>query len=358
MTRYILRRILVSLPVLFGVLFAVFAIARLIPGSPCTTALGERTSPEACADYNVRHGLDKPIPEQFVVYLGELAQGDLGTSTKLGRPVGQILVERLPLTVELSALALLFAIAVGVPLGVLSASRRNSPVDVGTMMIANLGVSIPIFVLGLLLAYVFGVGLRDTPFALPPSGRLSAGTIVRPLAEVWALESLSGPPRVVLDFISGMYTLNGLLTTNWALLGDALKHLLLPALALGTIPLAIIARITRSSLLDVLGQDFVRTARAKGLRERRVVLRHGLGNAMLPVVTIIGLQLGGLLSGAVLTETIFRLGGVGSAIYEAVLGRDYQIIQGFTVLVAIAFILVNLIVDVSYAKLDPRVRLT
>jgi peptide/nickel transport system permease protein len=218
-------------------------------------------------------------------------------------------------------------------------------------------VSVPIFVLGLLLAYQFAVTLNNTPIELPPSGRLPAGTIVRPLAEVWGLESWTGPPRAILDFVSGMYIVNGLLTTNWGLAGDAFRHLILPAVALGTIPLAIIARITRSSLLDVLGQDFVRTARAKGLRERRVVLRHGLGNAMLPVVTVIGLQLGGLLSGAVLTETVFNLGGIGRAIYEAVLGRDYQIIQGFTVLVAIVYIIVNLLVDLSYAKLDPRVRL-
>jgi peptide/nickel transport system permease protein len=358
MTRYIARRILLSLPVLFGVLFAVFAIARLIPGNPCTTALGERTSAARCEEYNRQHGLDKSIPEQFVVYLGELSRGDLGNSTKDGRAVGQILIERLPVTVELSTLALLFAILVGVPLGVLSATRRNSPLDVGTMMIANLGVSVPIFVLGLLLAFLFGVIFRDTPIALPPSGRLNAGTLVRPLADVWGLQGLSGPPRAILDFLSGMYTFNGLVTLNWGLLSDALRHLILPTVALGTIPLAIIARITRSSLLDILGQDFVRTARAKGLRERAVVLRHGLGNAMLPLVTIIGLQLGGLLSGAVLTETIFRLGGVGSAIYEAILGRDYQIIQGFSVLVASVFILVNLLVDISYAKLDPRVRLT
>ena len=358
MTRYIVRRILLSVPVLFGVLFAVFAIARVIPGSPCATALGERTSPERCAEFNREHGLDKSVPEQFVVYLGELAQGDLGNSSKDGRPVGQILIERLPLTVELSVLALLFAVVVGIPLGVLSAAKRNSPIDVGTMMIANLGVSIPIFVLGLMLAFLFGVILRDTPISLPPSGRLSPGTIVRPLAEVWGLQALSGPPRALLDFVSGMYTINGLVTLNFGLLAEALRHLILPAVALGTIPLAIIARITRSSLLDVLGRDFVRTARAKGLHERGVVLRHGLGNAMLPVVTVIGLQLGGLLSGAVLTETIFRLGGVGSAIYEAILGRDYQIIQGFSVLVAILFIVVNLLVDISYAKLDPRVRLT
>ncbi len=228
MTRFIVRRILVSLPVLFGVLFAVFALARVIPGNPCTAALGERTSPARCADFNARHGLDKSIPEQFAVYLGELAQGDLGTSTKFGRPVGQILIERLPVTVELTLLALVFAIVIGVPLGVLSAARRNSPIDVGTMVLANLGVSVPIFVLGLLLAYVFAITFKDSPIALPPSGRLTPGMIVEPLADVWGLESLSGPPRAILDFLSGIYIFNGLLTTNWTLLGDALRHLILP----------------------------------------------------------------------------------------------------------------------------------
>src|SRR5687768_2361211 len=358
MTRFILRRFLVSLPVLFGVLFAVFAMARVIPGNPCTTALGERTSPARCAEYNRQHGLDKSIPEQFGVYLGELAQGDLGTSLKYGRPVGQLLIERLPLTVELTLLALLLAVVVGVPLGVISAAKRNSPIDVGSMMFANLGVSVPIFVLGLLLAYLFAVGLNNTPFELPPSGRLPAGTIVRPLAEVWNLESWTGPPRAILDFISGMYILNGLLTTNWGLAGDAFRHLILPAVALGTIPLAIIARITRSSLLDVMGLDYIRTARAKGLRERLVLARHGLRNAILPVVTIIGLQVGLLLGGAILTETVFNLAGVGKTVFDAIEARDYAVIQGFTLMIAVGFLGVNLLVDILYAYLDPRVKLT
>jgi peptide/nickel transport system permease protein len=358
MTRYILRRVLLSLPVLFGIVFIVFALARVLPGDPCTAALGERTSPEACAAYNARIGLDRPIPVQFGIYLGDIAGGDLGTSTKYGRPVADILLERLPLTVELTLFALTIAILIGIPLGVISAMRRNSIADVFTMIIANLGVSIPVFVLGLLLAYLFGVILKDTPVALPPSGRLSAGTSVFPLATLWGLEWLSGPPRLILDFISNMYLFNAILTTNWTLLGNVVSHLILPAVALGTIPLAIIARITRSSLLDVMGQDYVRTARAKGARERRVVLRHGLGNALLPVVTIIGLQLGGLLAGAILTETIFRLGGVGSAVLESILTRDYSIIQAFALIVAVGFLIVNLLVDLSYAKLDPRVRLT
>ena len=187
--------------------------------------------------------------------------------------------------------------------------------------------------------------------------RLSSGVSVIPLAEVWGLEDLQGLPRAFLDFVSGIYTLTSLITFQWEALLDAFKHLILPAIALGTIPLAIIARITRSSLLEVLGLDYIRTARAKGLREWTIVVRHGLRNAMLPVVTVIGLQFGGLLSGAVLTETIFRLGGVGSAIFEAIQGRDYTIVQGFAVVVAIVFLIVNLIVDLSYARLDPRVRL-
>jgi peptide/nickel transport system permease protein len=355
--RFLVRRLLVAIPVLFGVVFLVFAIARLIPADPCVAALGERANEKDCAIFAAAHGLDQPIPVQFAVYLGEVARGDLGLSYKEGRPVADILVERLPLTVELTLLALTFAILIGIPLGVLSAIRRNSPVDVGTMMLANLGVSVPVFVLGLMLAFLFAVVFKDTPIALPPSGRLSPGFTVTSLAEAWGLQDLEGLPRVVLNFLSNIYLLNGLLRLDGALVADAFRHLLLPAVALGTIPLAIIARITRSSLLDVLGLDYIRTARAKGLREWTIVVRHGLRNAMLPVVTVIGLQFGGLLSGAVLTETIFRLGGVGSAIFEAIQGRDYTIVQGFAVVVAIAFLLVNLVVDLSYARLDPRVRL-
>jgi peptide/nickel transport system permease protein len=221
---------------------------------------------------------------------------------------------------------------------------------------ANLGVSIPVFVLGLLLAYVFAILLKGTPFALPPSGRLSAGLDIVPLAERWGLQGLGGPPRSILDFVSNIYTVNALLTAQWGILADALRHMILPAVALGTIPLAIIARITRSSLLDVLGLDYIRTARAKGLTERNVVRRHGMPNAMLPVVTIIGLQVGGLLAGAVLTETIFNLAGVGRAVYEAITSHDFAVIQGFVLVIAVGFLLVNLIVDISYAYLDPRIR--
>jgi peptide/nickel transport system permease protein len=355
-TRFIVRRLLATIPVLFGIVFFVFALARLIPGDPCRAVLGERATDAVCNDFIVRYGLDQPIPVQFGLYLGQLAQGDLGESIKHSRPVTQLLIERLPTTIELTFWAMAFAIVVGIPLGMLSAVRRNSPADVGTMMFANVGVSMPVFVLGLLLAFLFAIVLKDTPLSLPPSGRLSSGVNVIPLAEVWGLQGVTGLPRGILDFISGIYTFSALITGQFGAWVDAMRHLILPAIALGTIPLAIIARITRSSLLEVLGLDYVRTARAKGLAERSVVLRHAARNALLPIVTIIGLQLGALLSGAVLTETVFNLAGVGRTMFEAITGRDYVVIQGLTLMIAVFYVLLNLLVDVSYGFLDPRVR--
>jgi peptide/nickel transport system permease protein len=357
MTRFIVRRLLSSVPVLFGIVVLVFVLVRIIPGDPCTATYGEKATPQLCASFAERFGLDKPLPEQFLIYAGSLAAGDLGSSIRFGRPVADILLERLPVTVELTLIALLFASIGGITLGLLSATRRNSPMDVGTMMIANLGVSTPVFVLGLLLAFVFAVLLKDTPFALPPSGRLSPGVQVVPLAEAWGLTGMTGAPRAALDFVSNMYVVNTLVTGRWETLADALRHLILPAIAVGTIPLAIIARMTRSSLLEVLGLDYVRTARAKGLDEQRVVIRHGMRNALLPVVTVIGLSLGAFLSGAILTETIFNLTGMGRTLFEAITARDYIVIQGVTIFVAVAYLIVNLIVDVSYAVLDPRIRL-
>ena len=356
MTRFIARRLLVTIPVVFGLVFIVFALARLIPGDPCRAVLGERATDAVCDDFIHRYGLDEPIPIQFGLYLGQLSRGDLGDSIKHSQPVTELLIERLPTTIELTILALLFAVAVGIPLGLLSAYRHNSPIDVGSMIVANIGVSMPVFVLGLLLQFLFALILKGTPLALPASGRLSSGVEVMSLVEVWHLENVTGGLRGLLDFISRLYIPTSLITGQWGALGDTLRHLILPMIALGTIPLAIVARITRSSLLEVLGLDYVRTARAKGLRERTVVLRHATRNALLPVVTVIGLQLGGLLSGAVLTETIFNLSGVGRTVFEAITGRDYVVIQGFTLIVAILYVLVNLVVDLSYGFLDPRVR--
>jgi peptide/nickel transport system permease protein len=356
--QFIVRRLLSSIPVLIGVAVIVFLLARVIPGDPCTAALGERANEQRCEVFNERFGLNEPIPVQLGIYFADLASLDLGTSIKFGRPVTELLLDRMPTTVELTFYALVFAIVVGMTLGIIAASRRNSASDVGAMMVANLGVSIPVFVLGLLLGFLFAVVLKDTPLALPgvASGRLSPGFRFDSIAEVWGVEDMDGPLRVVIDFLSNMYTFNGLLTLQFDLFMDAFRHLILPAVALGTIPMAIIARMTRSSLLEVMGQDYVRTARAKGLRPRLVLFRHGLRNAMLPVVTVIGLSIGGLLSGAVLTETIFGLTGVGLTIAESIRARDYVVIQGMALMVALVYVLVNLVTDLSYGYLDPRVR--
>lgn len=357
MLQYVARRLLLAIPVMLGVVVLVFVLARVIPGDPCIATFGEKATKEICDAFNARFGLDQPLIVQFGIYLGALAQGDLGQSIRFGRPVAEIIAERLPVTVELTLLSLVFASTAGILLGLISAIRRNSPADVGTMIVANFGVSTPVFVLGLVLQIIFAVWLKDSPISFPPSGRLTAGTDVIPLAQAWGLDGLEGPPRAILDFVSNLYIVNGLLTLNWALLGDALHHLLLPAIAVGTIPLAIIARMTRSSLLEVLGLDYIRTARAKGLRERLVVFRHGMRTALLPVVTVIGLSVAGFLSGAVLTETVFNLAGIGRTLFEAIQGRDYGVVQGVTLVVALGYVIINLVVDVSYAWLDPRIRL-
>ena len=358
MTQYIVRRLLVSIPILLAVIFVVFMLARVIPGNPCLATLGERATPQQCAEFAARYGLDQPLPVQFVKYVQGIMTGDLGVSIKYRLPVIELVVSRLPTTIELSIFALTFAILAGVPLGIVSAYRRNSAADAGTMAIANIGVSIPVFVLGLMLAYLFAIILKGTPFALPPSGRLSPGVRVESLVTVWGLQDVHGPPRTVLDLLSNIYTFTALITFQWDALVDAVRHLILPAIALGTIPLAIIARITRSSLLEVMGRDYVRTARAKGLADLSVLRKHAFRNAILPIVTIIGLQVGFLLGGAVLTESVFGLAGMGTAVTQAITTRDYVVIQGFTLVIAVLFLLVNLLVDVSYAWLDPRVRLS
>jgi len=357
MLKYIIRRLYSSIPVLFGVLVVTFVLARSIPGEPCKAILGEKATREVCERFTREKGLDKPIPIQFAIYMKDLARGDFGDSIRFKRPVTQILVERLPTTIELGLAGLLIASLIGIPLGIMSALRHNSVVDMGTMVGANIGVSMPVFWLGLMLAYVFALLLKDTPFWLPPSGRLSAGVYSVPFYEFYGLDMGPGTLFKLAQFFSNLYIFNSIITFDWVVLKDAVTHLILPALALATIPGAIIARMTRSSLLQVLGLDYVRTARAKGLVERRVVLGHAFRNALLPIVTIIGLQLGIVFSGAILTETIFSLAGVGRSLYEAITARDYPIIQGFTVVIAIGYIAVNLIVDLSYAFLDPRIRL-
>lgn len=351
MGRFVLRRVLTAIPVVIGILAVVFVVARLIPGDPCITALGERATEQVCDAYNERHGLNRSIPAQFGIYLRDIAQGDLGESFRFNKPVTDLMIERLPTTIELSVAALTIAVLVGVPLGSISAYRHNSKVDVATMVGANVGVSMPVFWLGLMLQYLFAVALAGTFLSLPPSGRLDAGMIPEPFYEKWGL-----PDWGAFEFIANMEIVNAILTFQWDVFWSAYTHLILPAVALATIPLAIVARMTRSSLLDVLGLDYVRTARAKGQREHIVVIRHGLRNAMLPVVTVIGLSLGALIGGAILTETIFNLSGVGKTLFDAIESRDYTVVQGFTLIIAIGFVIVNMFVDILYTYLDPRVR--
>jgi len=340
---YLIRRILRTLLVMLGISVVVFAFVRSIPGDPAVALLGERATPEAAARLREQLGLNKPwfinpgnpgnlLDAQYPRYLGQLVQGDLGTGIKSNIPVRDELASRFPATAELSLAALLFALVIGLPAGILAALRRNSVWDNFATTISLVGVSMPVFWLGLLLSYFFGVKLGW----LPPSARLGNESTLEP--------------------VTGLYVLDGLLRGQPAASLDALRHLILPAVALGSIPLAIIARITRSSLLDVLGQDYVRTARAKGLTGRSVTLKHALRNALLPVVTVIGLQAGALLGGAVLTETIFSWPGLGSWVYEAISQRDYPVIQGGVIFAALVVSLANLLVDLSYAVLDPRIQ--
>jgi peptide/nickel transport system permease protein len=357
MTQFLLRRLLLILPVLVGVLLVTFTITRLVPGDPCYVMLGEHATEETCKQFSARFGLDKSIPEQFARYALNVVKGDFGNSLKDRRPITTIISERLPMTIELTIMAMIFSSTVGIILGVISALNRNSFVDTLTMLGANIGVSMPVFWLGLLLAYVFALMLKGTPLQLPPSGRLSAGMSIIPLAKTWGIQNPTGLKAFLLALASNSAILNGLVTGNFKLVFDAFKHLILPAVAVGTISLSVIARMTRSALLEVLGQDYIRTARAKGLRYVVVVRKHALRNALIPIVTIIGIQTGGLLSGAVLTETIFSLPGVGSRMVEGILNRDYPVVQGFSVVIALIFVFTNLLVDLSYAYLDPRVRL-
>lgn len=360
MSQYVIRRLLLAIPVIVGILVVTFAIARLIPGDPCRSALGEHATAAACKAFAERFGLDKSIPVQLGIYMRDvLIRRDFGNSIRFSIPVSELLIQRLPVTLELGSAAMFLAVLIGVPAGVLSAVKRNSTVDVATMVGANIGVSMPVYWLGLMLAFVFAVLLKGTAFSLPPSGRLTAGLLPAPFYEVWGWHLIPDTTSfLIADFLSNFAIFNSIITGQWAALKDAIVHLILPATALSTIPLAIIARITRSSMLDVLGREYVRAARAKGVVERLVILKHAFRNALLPVVTVIGLQTGTLFAGAVLTESIFGFSGVGRALFDAITGRDYPIIQAFTVVIAIGYVFINLLVDVSYAFIDPRIKMS
>jgi peptide/nickel transport system permease protein len=320
------------IPVLLGVSVLVFSFIHMIPGDPALTMLGERATPEKVAEVRHRLGLDRPIWRQYLLYIGNVARGDLGVSIVRGNPVFTDLMRRFPATVELATAAIVLALLFGVPIGIVSAVWRNSWMDSASRVFALVGVSMPIFWLGVMLAWFFGVQLRW----LPTGFRLDSATDFRP----W----------------SNFVLLDAALQQNWDVLRDAARHLVLPAIALATIPLAIIARMTRASMLEVLSRDYIRTAEAKGLPQAAVVLRHGLRNALLPVMTVVGLQVGRLLAGAILTETIFSWPGIGLWVYESIESRDYAIVQGASLFIAVIFVTVNLLTDLLYAVADPRIK--
>lgn len=334
MGRYILKRLLNLIPVLLGITLLVFILLHLIPGDPAQILAGERATPETVEAIREQLGLNKPLPVQYLLFLGNLLRFNLGNSIMSGASILQEIATRWPATFELSVAAMFIALILGIPAGVLAAVRKNSVIDNLTMSGSLLGVSMPVFWLGLLLIYLFAVHWQW----LPPGLRMSqeVASTFKPL--------------------TGFYVFDALLQLNWKALKDVVAHLVLPALTLSTIPLAIIARITRSAMLEVLSQDYIRTARAKGVLERWVIFKHALKNALLPVVTIIGLQFGTLLSGAILTETIFSWPGIGFWIYDGILNRDYPVVQGGVIFVSMSFVLINLLVDISYAFLDPRIQ--
>jgi peptide/nickel transport system permease protein len=332
MLRYFIKRVLTVIPVLLGVSLLVFGFIRMIPGDVATTMLGERATPESVARVREQLGLNKPVYEQYLIFIGNALRGDLGRSVLRQEPVTQELIRRFPATIELALSAILIALCVGIPAGIISAIRRGSVFDAGSMLLALTGVSMPVFWLGLMLIYLFAVVLH----LLPTGGRLGA-----------SIEFTAATNFLLLD---------SLLQGNFTVFFQALRHLILPAIALGSIPMAIIARMTRSAMLEVLSADYIRTAQAKGLKERAVVINHALRNAWLPIVTVVGLQVGRLMSGAILTETVFSWPGIGRWLVDAIYARDFPIVQGATLFIAIIFVGVNLLVDLLYAFVDPRIK--
>jgi len=331
---YITKRLLMLIPVLLGVSIIAFSLIHLAPGDPARTIAGERASPQVIKEITQKYGLDQPAYIQYGIWLKQALHGDFGRSITSRDYVTREIAERFPNTFELTFFALVFAILIGLPAGILSASKQYSVIDYASMGIAIFGISMPVFWLGIMLMLVFGIYLGW----LPIGGRID---MLCPL-----------------DRITGFMILDSIITGNFAALANVLKHLILPAIALATIPMAQIARVTRSSMLEVLRQDFIRTERAKGLSERVVIYKHAARNALIPVVTVIGLNFGLLLAGAILTETIFSWPGVARYVVQAVYDRDYPAVQGCIVFFALIFVIVNLITDIIYTYIDPRIRYT
>ena len=332
MLRYVVRRLLLLIPILIGLSILVFLWIRALPGSPATALLGERATAEQIQAINEQYGLNDPIYDQYWAYLKQIGSFNFGESLTTRRPVFDEFLERFPATIELAVAAMFFSVVVGIPLGFLAAKRYGGWFDHFSLFASLLGISIPIFVLAIILKYIFAVRLGW----LPTVGRISV--------------------LIDLEHPTNFYVLDAIIARDWEALWDVIQHLILPAIALGSIPLAIITRITRASVLDVQNEDYVRTARAKGVAPRTVDRRHILRNAMLPIATIIGLQTGLLLSGAVLTETVFAWPGVGTLMVQGILARDFPLVQGCVLVVGTVFVAINVLSDLLYRLLDPRAR--
>ena len=315
MLRFVVRRILLMIPVLFGLMVLLFLWVRALPGDPARALLGEKATPESIASINEQYGFDQPLIKQFLIYSSQLLQGNFGNSPRTGQPVLGTFIERFPATMELAIAALIFAVVAGIPLGYWAAKRAGGWLDTFAV-----GLPGPLGVLAV----------------LPSSGRQD--------------------PRIDATHITNFYVLDGLMTREWDAAWNAIVHLILPAIALGSIPLAIIVRMTRASVIEVLNEDYVRTANAKGLAQSTITGRHVLRNALLPVITVIGLQTGALLAGAVLTERVFAINGIGSYLFEAISSLDFAVLQGFILFIAVIYAVVNLLVDLGYGVIDPRLR--
>ncbi|NQS90146.1 ABC transporter permease [Patescibacteria group bacterium] len=328
---YIIKRLLMLIPVMLGVSIIAFSLTHFAPGDPARTIAGEHASQQVMNAIREKYGLDKPLYIQYGIWLKDVLRGDLGYSIISHEYVTKEILDRFPNTFELSVMAMLFAIIIGIVAGIVSASKQYSIFDYTFMGVALFGVSMPVFWLGIMLMMIFGVYLRWFPIA----GRIG----------------------ILVSFhkITGFYVLDSIITGNFSALVSILRHLILPSIALATIPMATIARVTRSSMLEVLRQDFIRTERAKGLSERVVIYRHAVRNAMIPVITVIGLNFGLLLAGAILTETVFSWPGIGRYVVQGVYARDYPVVQGCVLFFAFIFVIVNLVTDIIYLYIDPRI---
>ncbi|MDP4093555.1 MAG: ABC transporter permease [Bacillota bacterium] len=332
MLKYIVKRLLLLIPVLIGVSIVVFIVMHVFTSDPATLVLGQHAKANEISALRQQLGLNDPIYVQYWNFFKHAIHGDLGQSLFTKTSVTKELLTRFPATIELAFAAIILASIFGIGIGILSAVKKNTIFDYAGMVTALIGVSMPIFWLGLVLIVIFSLGLHW----LPVAGRISIG--MEP------------------THITGFYFIDSLITGNFEAFQSSLSHIILPAVALGSYSSAIIARMTRSTMLDVVGQDYIRTARAKGLHEKSIIFRHSLRNATIPIVTVIGLQLGSLLGGAVLTETVFSWPGIGNYTVDAILKSDYPVVQGAVLFIATIFVLVNLFVDILYAFLDPRIK--